>query len=421
MQSEAGVLAALMFAASMWFYVQRVLIPHQIAEAAKYGIPRGNLSDLYPRWLGARELLLHHRNPYSAEITREIQAGYYGRPLDPARPHDPRDQQGFAYPVYVVFLLAPTISLPFAIVEESFCWFLIFLSAASVPIWLRAMRWKVSSATLVGMIALTLGSFQLLQAIKLQQLSLLVAGLIALSALLLSREHFVFAGILLAVASIKPQITLPVSAWLLLWTLSDWKARSKFFWGFAGTLSALFIGARLVLSGWPAYFAAAVADYNRYNQGAYSILETALGLPWGRITSIVVALAVAVFAWSHRRASAGSLEHFQVTALVLAATVLVMPKTAPYNQVLLLPGVLLVLQRSTRVWKASFPRRVTALICAGLVAWPWLASFALFATMRFHAADQFWALPLVTVLAIPLAVLILVQIAITQQAGQRST
>ena len=61
-----------------------------------------DLSDLYPRWLGARELLLHHRDPYSPEVTREIQIGYYGRPLDPSRPQDPRDQQGFAYPAYVV-------------------------------------------------------------------------------------------------------------------------------------------------------------------------------------------------------------------------------------------------------------------------------------------------------------------------------
>ena len=39
-------------------------------------------------------------------ITTEIQKGYYGRELDPARPGDPRDRQGFAYPVYVVFVLA---------------------------------------------------------------------------------------------------------------------------------------------------------------------------------------------------------------------------------------------------------------------------------------------------------------------------
>src|SRR5579864_5182917 len=77
------------FSFSMWFYVARILVPRQIADAAVHQRPRGNLSDLYPRWLGARELWKNGRNPYSADVTREIQAGYYGRPLDPQRPNDP--------------------------------------------------------------------------------------------------------------------------------------------------------------------------------------------------------------------------------------------------------------------------------------------------------------------------------------------
>src|SRR5689334_25440194 len=104
----------------MWFYVQWVLVPYQKADAAAHGQPRGNFSDLYPRWLGTRELLLHHRDPYSPEITREIQTGYYGRPLDPTRPSDPKDQQAFAYPVYVAFVLAPSVFLPFAVVHTIF-------------------------------------------------------------------------------------------------------------------------------------------------------------------------------------------------------------------------------------------------------------------------------------------------------------
>ncbi len=90
---------ALLAATSMWFYVDRILVGHQVADAAAHDRPRGNLSDLYPRWLGARELLLHQRNPYSDEVALEIQKGYYGRALDPARPEDPKDRQGFAYPV----------------------------------------------------------------------------------------------------------------------------------------------------------------------------------------------------------------------------------------------------------------------------------------------------------------------------------
>src|SRR5215813_2488871 len=79
------LVVSLLASASTWFYVGRILKPAQVAEAEAHGRPRGNLSDLYPRWLGARELLLHGRNPYSREITVEIQQGYYGRALDPSR------------------------------------------------------------------------------------------------------------------------------------------------------------------------------------------------------------------------------------------------------------------------------------------------------------------------------------------------
>src|SRR5580704_1319989 len=120
--SKAGLALGLLLAGSMWFYVQHILIPHQRTEAALHGTPRGNLSDLYPRWLGARELLLHHRDPYSPELTREIQIGYYGRELDDANPDDPKDQMAFAYPLYVVFLIAPTIVFPFSLVRLVIHW-----------------------------------------------------------------------------------------------------------------------------------------------------------------------------------------------------------------------------------------------------------------------------------------------------------
>src|SRR5258707_5946266 len=69
---------ALLAAASMWFYVNRILEAQQVTDAAAYDRPRGNLSDLYPRWLGARELLLHKRNPYrSEEHTSELQSRQY--------------------------------------------------------------------------------------------------------------------------------------------------------------------------------------------------------------------------------------------------------------------------------------------------------------------------------------------------------
>ncbi|MGH9498324.1 MAG: glycosyltransferase family 87 protein [Terriglobales bacterium] len=399
---------ALLLAGSMWFYVQHVLIPHQQVEAARYGVPRGNLSDLYPRWVGARELLLHHRDPYAADVTREIQAGYYGRPLDRALSHDPTDQQGFAYPLYVVFLLAPTIGLPFASVQTIFRWLLWALTAASVPLWLRTLRWKVSAETLMTLMVLTLGSFATLQGIKLQQLSLLVAAFIALSAMLLAEGHLFAAGVLLALATIKPQLALPVAGWFLVWAFSGGTRRRGFGWGFVTTLAALAGGAEYILPGWVGRFRDAVNAYRQYNQGADSLLDVLFTPLWGRWLAVLIAALAAWLAWRRRRTDAGSEQHSQVTVLILTVTVIVIPKTSPYNQLLLLPGILLLLRQGRAVWGSGVVRHGVVVICWLMVAWPWVAALGLSVASIFvpsASVQTAWLLPLYTNMVMPLAVL----------------
>src|SRR5947207_7393492 len=90
------LLASFTMLAGMHAYFRTVIIPAQEVHAATHDEPRGNLSDLYPRWLGTKEFLLQHRNPYSAEVTADIQRGYWGRTLDPNKPNDPKDEMRFA-------------------------------------------------------------------------------------------------------------------------------------------------------------------------------------------------------------------------------------------------------------------------------------------------------------------------------------
>jgi len=403
----------LLSAASMWFYVQWVVVPYQKADAAAHGRPRGNLSDLYPRWLGTRELLLHHRDPYSSEVTREIQSGYYGRPLDPRRMDDPRfnepkDQQGFAYPLHVIFLLAPTIGLPFPVVQAGFRWLLVILTLASVLLWLRVLRWRPSAATTAIIILLTLGSYAVVQGIKLQQLTLVVSALLAGCAAALVAGHFSLAGFLLALATIKPQLALPLAGWLTLWAVSDWRRRQSFIWSFALSM-AIFLGAsEYILPGWMREFRDAVAAYRQYTGGAGSLLDV-LTTPWlGKILAAVAVLAVVIMGWKVRRASHDSAAFSSILALVLAVTLVIVPSFAPYNQVLLLPAVFLI----TISWKDLWSRGSLTRVACGLgllvVGWPWLASCGLMLASRFvspSSLQKAWTVPLYTSLGIPLVVL----------------
>ena len=404
----------------MWFYVQHVLIVHQRADAAVHGTPRGNLSDLYPRWLGARELLLHHRDPYSPELTREIQVGYYGRALDPARPDDPTDQQGFAYPVYVVFLLAPTVNLPFAVVQAGFRWLLIFLTGVTVLLWLRLLRWRPSTATTAAVVVLTLGSFPILQGIKLQQLSLLVGGLIAGCVALLASRNFFLAGVLLALATIKPQLVFLVAAWLLLWAFCDWSRRKNFVWGFVGTLAILCGAAEYVLPGWLGRFREAMAAYRQYTDGAESVLDVLLTPGWGRLLAALALLALLLVGWRLRRVPSDSPAFGWMLALTLAVTVMVVPKAAPYNQVLLLPGILLAAQRWQFLWEKNRPARIIALLASVLILWPWLWAVALTGASLFlpsESVQKAWAVPVYTSVVIPIAVVAVLSLGLSDLAS----
>lgn len=86
-----------------------------------------SLSDLYPVWLGSRELLVHHRNPYSPDISREIQIAFYGAELGPG---DHPDQECcFAYPVYVSVILAPSVKSDFPSLQPAALIFLAVVTA----------------------------------------------------------------------------------------------------------------------------------------------------------------------------------------------------------------------------------------------------------------------------------------------------
>jgi len=407
--SKIGLLASLLFSGSMWFYVQCVLIPFQSNDALVHGYPRGNLSDLYPRWLGTRELLLHHRNPYSSEITREIQTGHYGRPLDANRAEDPKDQQGFAYPVYVAFFLAPTIFFSFAIVKSVFGWFLLVLTGITVFLWTKMCQWKPPAITQAILLILTLGCFPAVQGMKLQQLSLLVAGLIAICAVLIVGDHLLVAGVVLASAAIKPQIVVLLVPWLLIWAVSEWRIRKRFVIGFALAMMALLVGAQLILPGWIGQFRGALVAYRQYT-GASSVLETLNTPLLGKLLAAGLVLTLIVVCWKTRRALATSQQFCFTTALVLAVTVTVIPMTAPYNQLLLLPAIYLTVRNKEFFSRKNPLLLVLSSICILLILWPWLAAGGLLlasCVLPAITVQRAWAVPLYTSLAIPPAVVAL--------------
>ena len=96
------LILSLLSAFSMGYYVTYIWSANQPAH----------FSDLYAQWWTAHELFLHGRQPYTLAIAREIQTMIYGAPVSATNTGDPSELSGgFAYPLYVVFLMWPTLHL----------------------------------------------------------------------------------------------------------------------------------------------------------------------------------------------------------------------------------------------------------------------------------------------------------------------
>jgi hypothetical protein len=212
----------------------------------------------------------------------------------------------------------------------------------------------------------------------------------------------------LALATFKPQLALPMAAWLLLWAVSEWRRRQGFVWSFALTMAVLLAASEYVLPGWMGCFREALLAYREYTQGASSLLEILTTPPLGEIMVSAIVVAVATVGWSVRRTSHDSVAFSAMLALVLAATVVIVPSFAPYNQVLLLPAVFLIATSWKELWSRNWLTRVACAVGGLVVFWPWLASSALlFASLVLppESVQRAWTAPLRNSLLLPVVVL----------------
>lgn len=202
--------------------------------------------DFTSYWVGVREMF-HRIDPYSPEATLKIQQAVYG---GAALGEDP---MLFSYPAWLFLLIAPFALLPYK-------W--------ATVLWVGTLLWATFNlfykiATMMGknnflaqslwLIALVVGNlpFLIISVIK-GQLGCL--GLLALFfAYQMCKCRPLQAGIILAIALIKPTVTVvPVAAFLLQALLQkNW----KFLTGFTGSMLVLSLGSYFAIGNWmPSYF-----------------------------------------------------------------------------------------------------------------------------------------------------------------------
>jgi hypothetical protein len=414
-RQRLAILLTLLLSAVMVYYHLAVFLPPARARAAAQDLAGGYSfgNDFYPIWLTSREALLRHRNPYALEMTRDIQRGLAGRPLDPHRPGDPpAEYRAFAYQAFVDLIFWPLALVGFPAVRIVLAIFLAGLTAFSLRLWLAALGWRAPAPPLAILLIFTMSSYAVIEALYALQVGLIVGFLLAASFAALTAGRLFLSGGLLAFTLMKPQMSVVVAGYLLLWALSNWAERRRFVYGFFAWTGALLGLSLIVWPRWIPQWLHVLSGYGNYAPPALIIYSLGARLgprigPW-----LVGALLVAAFIlmWRMRRVAASSPSFMLTVSLLLALTsITLLPGWAVYDHVVLLPGILLILWKWRPMAASSRSFAVVLAITAVALFWQWIAVGPMLVVGHYMAHQKFidsrlYILPFHAAATIPLAI-----------------
>lgn len=332
-------------------------------------VPSGN--DFYSRWSGTRALLLEGKDPYSEEVTLEIQRGMYGRPA-----RGDEDQVAFAYPLYVSLFILPLAFLPYPQAQALWLSGLVFLTLATVIITLTTFNGKPSP---IGLLALSLWCllfYPMARSIVLGQFTVVVLTFAALSLWSMQRGRDFLAGCSLALATIKPQMVFLLIPFLLLWALL-WR-RYRILGGFLTAMGVLLLLPSFLLPTWIPSFLIGLNKYQTYTSaytGGRSPLRIFFDFSLPSSLSFGATLLISlllggymIYEWVQALREREDI--FQTIFLTIIITLLLPVQTGTTNQVLLLPLFLLLFQGLRQ--RYNLAPLFTLLLQAILLLGPWM-------------------------------------------------
>lgn len=393
--------------ASMLYYEFALFVPHMRESLASGGLGRGQLfgNDFYQIWLTTRESWNGNRDLYGRDMTGKIQAGLFGRPLDERNRTDPPiGYRRYVYPAFTNLLLWPSALLEFASLGIVLTLLFPLLAATSLWMWLKALDWSIGAIWLAVLIIFTLGTHQLLEAFYALQPGLFVGFCLSAAAFAIRTKRLMLAGLLCALSLIKPQVTALAVAYLLLWSWSD-RTRARFWQAFLGMGLTLLLLSSLT---WPHWISGWIAVLSGYHLHAPpTLVQVLLGPRVPEFVStmiITILIAASVWvAWVNRNAAADTYKFWFTLSFVLAMTaVTLFHEQAIYDQIILIPGILLLLRDRS---KLRIPL-ILWYVAAILLIWPFIAAFLLMVVRPVLSPAVLYA-PVVSEVALPFAVLAL--------------
>lgn len=341
--------------------------------------PGGN--DFLPRYLGSRAFLLEGTSPYDPSVSQEAQRSIYGRL---ANPDAGEDVAHFVYPMPVILFVGPFSLLPYPLARALWMTLLQICLPVLFVLGIQISRWRpgpiFTALTLLfsvlwyfGFRAMILGQFAVIEAV------LIAAGL-----LLIQRQMDFWAGLVLALSIIKPQVSFLLFPLILLWGYSRRR------WTLLASMLVFPVilvgGFMLVLVDWPLQWVYQVLDYPNYTYPGSPVSIIINWFPFGSplLTSAVSLLLIGYLLWLWYRSYNRDDPVFQWTAAVtLLITQLISPRTATTNFLVLVPGLMLVFGVVSDRWQQA-KNLIIGLSMVLLLAAPWLLFLATIMGDREH-------------------------------------
>lgn len=313
----------------------------------RYSMQNPGGSDFLPRWLGTRLFLLTGESPYSDQTSEQIQQQFYGRTASPEE-----DQVLFVYPFYSIFIFGPFALIPDYNIARAVWMTALEIAVLGIAlIGIRLSRWKPGPLGLGLLLLFALLYYYDLRALINANASILVALLVFTAFIAIRANEDAWAGFLLALATIKPQMVVLLLVFIIIWSISN--RRNLIIWSLLGNLALMIAISSLLIPDWIWQMlrqVIAYPDYTLPNTPRAIFLEWLPGvgeqLGWG-----LLILMTATLIWEWRLARGKEFRWFYWTAnLTLVGTSLIGIPTATENYIILLPCLLLVFSGFAQEW-----------------------------------------------------------------------
>jgi len=314
----------------------------------RYSTANPGGTDFMVHWMGTRAYLTEGLSPYSDETALKIQTFTYGRPAEPGE-HELR----VAYPLYSIFLFMPFSAIAdFDLARGAWMTLLEISLIALCFVCFQISDWKPTLPVLTVFLVFSVLWYHAVRPLILGNAVILVALAIAGGLLAIKKRTDELAGILFALATIKPQVAFLFVVFILFWagTTGRWKIVG---W-FLGVMALLVATAALLIPDWILQNLREIVRYPGYNPPG--TLGAALNewLPgagqrigWA-VTGILSLLLL--LEWNIARKSEFR-GFFWTACLTLTASLWIGIQTDPGNFIVAFPAIVLSFSLLDKRWK----------------------------------------------------------------------